>query len=779
MAPPRNTGGGKTPADDPNEILKQILGELKNIRRDANSSKRKALTPGQRVIYESLARKAGFNTVEEFLDSDTTVDERVEHRIKQIQSQGRGLKGLGKRYAEAQMPDPAEALGIYGYQQSFRNTRAASVYVGAEMIRESLAYGVPNGMDAYERDSMGKATRYRRVSQGRVGFNDLSRAEQKALYTNPEFSTRVLGLSQEDIEGLTPEQRKAYSQYVRSTKVLNRKDISEEARADHNKRLNASARALSSRIFQEGESLSEFAAAGGKAASAVDKMASRGRVMDAVMKHGFGLTGAVMTAARLAGPVGRALQIAQVAYKGIDAMYGPSREAASLGYGFSHNPLSYGSQVALSRGIQTQFTGLSSFGISGQQAAAARSALQGMGVGGPGSERTYNGYYRSMTDVIKSTQLDAGELAPFYEQFLRGGGQANELGKLTNLLKNDLPKAAASARMSLSAMAASINAATEAAYQSPYNSRTRSEIASTVTNAMIGAPAGTEGIASGQNFLLAARVAANTGLNPYQAMKKGNLMQAESAGLLQQIAGDMTGEEFENYRDSPQGSMMIPQLEAMTGLTAEQMQQIYDMGIGDYQNVQKGLQALDGSNFKSKGADTRKGSGQLLVESAISQGLNSMSSALPGLGSIIGGMTGLGRQTGKDTRSAVIKETGVDIYKASGAEIKDYYTQKGVVDQIRSGLEGKDLEDFDKAMNNDDLMGKNQGDEFVNKLKGFGGKVSKMEENNGDAPILGMFDLSDDAKKLIKFTAGIDGAAEKVSDVMDFGATKFNSLFGG
>lgn len=763
MAPTRNTGGGRPPSDDPNEILKQILGELKSIRREGSiPAKKKPLNPAQRVMYESLARQAGFNTAEEYLNHQATVDERYENRIEQIQQQGRGFRGFARRYIEAQMPDPAEALGIYGYQQSFRGTRAAKAYAFAEMARESMAFGIPKGVDPYKKNAAGKAIGYKDP------FDLLSKQEQHSIYSSPAFAESVLGLSREEVSDMAPHEREAYARYMEAHTALQSDDLNPEDKGKALRTRNLAAISLGGRMLKNPAVAGRIAALGGPAAKAVaaaSAIKTPGPMVAAAMRMGFSATGAVMTAARLAGPVGMALTAAQVAYGTGDALYAPTRAGAALGYGFTANPFDYGARVTTGRSLQTNYDALMSFGLSGKQTAAARGALEGMGVGGRGSEKTYNAYYRSMTGVMKETGLDAEQLAPFYENFLRSGNKNNEIMKLTDLLENDLPKAAASARMSLSDMAASITAATTAVAASPLNARTTSEIQASITNGMIGAPKGTEGIAGGMNDYLAMRVATqNPGMSFLQARQESNLMQGEAASVLKEMAGDMTGEEFEEWRKTDQGLMMMPVLQTMTQLTPDQMQTIYNTGLDDYEGVQSALSELDDTNFKSSGENKkRKGTFRKGLEWA----------AVGVMPSLLG--TNLGRD-GEDTRSSIIKETGVDVFKASGSEIQEYYKQKGVYDQIRSGLEGEDLQKFDEAMS--DLTGKNEGNEVVDRLKEYAGKVSDTSDTNKEGTILGVFELSDDAKKLVKFTASIDGAAEKVSDVMDFGATKFNNLFG-
>lgn len=762
--------------DDPNFVLKQILDEIKAMRKEnreaADSQKRwDRLSPKQKMQAEAVAMKNNFANGRELINSfhNDEFEEWIEDRGEKIGRQGGGPRGFARSILEAQMPDPKEALGIYGYQQAIRGSRASKAYALAEMFRGSLAPNAPIGADPYTYSATGDVTGLRAYSGG--NFSDLSRSQQAALYQAPEFARRVQGISEEEVAAMSRADRVAYKQYMAAGAALLDPNLSAAERGEHHRLRNIAALRLGSRIFAQGESLQEFASASPAAASAVQELGGMGGRMGTALGFGFRGAGLVMAGARLAGPVGMAIQAAETAYRGADALYGPTRQAAALGYGFSYNPINYGAQVAMGRSLETQATALTSFGINGQQALAARRTLEGIGVGGPGNERMYNSMYSSMTDVIKGTQLNAQELAPFYEQFVRSGGQPNEVSQLTKMLRDDLPKAAAAARMSLSEMAQSIAQTSAAASQSPLNTRTQFQLSQTITNSMMaGAPKGTEGIAAGQNDYLAARVASNQNMSFLQAREQGGLMQAEAASVLQDIIGNMSGDQFQDFRQTDEGRMKTMIASQMTGMTVEQMQQLFETGLGKYQNAQTVMNAVDPSRFRTKDSGSPpKSNSQMLGEKVLAGSLNT---AIPGAGFMAEAL-GLGKQNEDKRSSVILGSGGIDIYKASGKVVSNYYEKEGVLDKLRSSLNEEDLQKF-----NEDLasLSEDKGNKVVDLIKDTAQKVTKTEDNKNGPEVLGLFDLSDDAKKLIKFTASVANPGVAVSDLVDWGAPKFKSL---
>lgn len=307
-----------------------------------------------------------------------------------------------------------------------------------------------------------------------------------------------------------------------------------------------------------------------------------------MMARGGGL---MMAGARLAGPVAMAIGVAQQAYgftKG--TLYDPARSAAGLGYGFSYNPFSEGYQTSLGRSIQTRADALFSMGISPQQTAAARAAIEGMGLGGPGSERAYDSYYGSMTDVIQNTQLSAQTLAPFYEQFMRQGGTTSELENLTRLLRDELPKAAAASSMSLDQMATSLQATVQAAMQQPLNARTSMQITQQgIAAAQAGGfkTAGLQAIASGANMNIN-MIAANQNNVPFVLVRNrpGLLLQTAAAQVQEQLGDVKDARDFDQkIQTDPNFAYRVSMLQNLYGLNPDDIRNLVDVGLTDYQNA--------------------------------------------------------------------------------------------------------------------------------------------------------------------------------------------------
>jgi hypothetical protein len=452
----------------------------------------------------------------------------------------------------------------------------------------------------------------------------------------------------------------------------------------------------------------------------------------------FDIGGGMMAGAKaIAGPVGIALTAAQMAYQGVDKLYGMNRAGASLGYGFSRNPLDFlmsgtGANVSLGRSIQTQMDALTSFGLSAEQTAAARAAVEGMGLGGRGNEKAYDSYYKSMTSVMENTGLDSQTLSPFYEQFMRAGGANKNIENLTKLLRDDLPKAANQSRQSLAQMAQTLQQATQVAMQSPYNVRTPFEVQRDVTQAFeAGAPKGMENIAAGGNMFVASMAARSRGTSIFQAMQNPEAMNIAAADLMRKTFGNMDGKSFDEYRKTDAGALKVMQVQAMTGMDVSTMSQIYSEGVTDFESA------------------------QALAEKFSSGNLGKMTGTRIAAGTFYDKKSGEWRTVDKaiDTRSQKIAGTNIDIYRNKGQAIEDYYKGKGVIKTIESALQSSgNKEEYDSFEKQLKEASTKQGDVAYNVIRKEAMKVAGdiTKPGSGD----GQITLSDEARRFFKLNFG-------------------------
>lgn len=689
----------------------ELLKELRLLRKSINilagnaDSQKEALKKipdSIREIYEKEAKKRG-ETPTEFAQSRgyNNIEDMYQAEYRRIsragQSNRQGVGGFLRSLTAAQLPDPEGVLPSFSYGRAFSGGKTTQAFVLGALIKQASSRG------AYDPST---GARYGGV-EGRsqlssmLGKGDLQVAERGIR--------RILGLENDAF---------VTDQDVQSVLGMGA-DVS--GLAENEKLTPAQQRVLGGVAEQvRGSRLGGLAFNSGRALMAGSRL--------------------------LAGPIGTAVTAAQQAYNYANLLYDPARSAAGLGYGFSANPFSYGASVSMGRSIQTRMDALFSMGISGQQTAAARSALEGMGVGGLGSERMYNQYYQSMTEVMKETQLDAGVLAPFYEQFLRQGGTEGEVAKLTKMLAEDLPKAATASRMSLQQMAQAVQQTTEAVYQSPYNMRTKSEISQSLIAAQTaGAPPGMMDIAGGANPLLTAQTATRLGTSYFSAMQQPAQLQITTAEMLRSTIGDMTGDQFAEYRLTDEGAFKVMMASAMTGMTVGDIQKLYEQGLSNFQAMSALTETFVGARTGKAKTEKRK---TLRAPSKF--------------GSPVSGVDSIAVQD--VTTSQTLFGTDIDLYQDTGADIQREYAEP--IAAMRSILESQDptkAAEFEKTLNE---MKSEQAIKAFDFLK----EQSKEIANKSATGQSGTIDLSDEAKKYFRLT--FDSGEQNLSppsDTTDYG----------
>jgi hypothetical protein len=688
--------------------MKQAIAEMKEDSASAASPG--AVQQQSRLRLEELRGKVERG---ESVSYDDFVD--VEGQGSRASSTRPGVVGLFESLGRSQFPNREQTIGRAAYSPAFLGggSRTDKMRFAGALLSNAFAskYRPADGA-AYD-PSTGERVPYasgKRLSE--IGGADAASISGSSTYQN-------MVLSAAQGQQLPAEMQTHLDTLQNFSSTSQERSAAASALGDH---LN---------VLKRGTNLTDLAK-NPMAGKAVEALAGSGRMYGALASLG---TGAMAASEFIAGPAAAAYEAGRIAYgftKG--TIYDPARSAAGLGYGFSYNPFSQGATVSMGRSLQTRMDSLLSMGISGEQTAAARAAIEGMGAGGPGSEKMYNDYYGSMRDVIQNTQLSAQTLSPFYEQFMRQGGQGDEVEKLTKMLRDDLPKAAAASRMSLEQMAQAVQATTEAVSQSPYNVRTKTQISQSIIDAQqAGAPPGMASIAGGMNPLINAQTANRLGINYFQAMQQGSQLDITAAESLKSTLGAnvRTAEDFDNLMADPQGSLKIMMAQQMTGMSVDDMRKLYSQGIDNFIGAQ-GLQ--------TKLSDTLRTGTQKSVDKnsfrVINDGINPD--------------TGLPRKKvvyDTKTTSEMLKGTDVNLYKDTGAKLDKAYDP--VIKTLESSLRAMDPaaeKDFEKQLK--DLRGKPANETF--KLL----QETARTVQGASATGAGKITLSDEARKYFKLTYG-------------------------
>ena len=615
----------------------------------------------------------------------------LEGRVSEIGREG-GM--FGKMMASG-VPSGRVALGAMGYARGYQGGKMGQALTRAmgfgEMLRQQGSPYAAPGADIY--DNSGNNISYSSGDLGRLSNDE-----------REEMSRWKAGnLSDDERANLTPQQQDEIDKYKE-----NGGEVPE---------------AITEFLGKKGADISKAVEAGTPGAAALAKVPGLARFVG-------GAGAAMQLGARfVGGPATVAYQTAKEVYQTADALYDPARSAAGLGYGFSMDPFSDGFQTSLGRSINTKLDAFASFGLSQQQTAAARASIEGMGAGGPGSEKMYDSYYKSMTSVMEDTQMNAQTLSPFYEQFMRQGGTESEIGQLTKMLKDDLPKAAAASRMSLEGMAQMIQKTTEAAAASPYNYRTKTEISQALTSAQAaGAPPGFANIAGGTNALVTAQTASRLGVDYFQAMGEAGALQVTAAQGVQGMLGDMTGDQFREYRQTGEGRVKAFTTAQMYGLSVDDIQKLYDQGIQDFQ-----VSASLNDEFSDSNLGKEKTVKKKVGASAYSRGGHTKMIDVGSSQKVIG----------KD----------LDLYKDKGSKVQSVYTTS--IDSIRESFSDMGDQDALDKFNEDlkNLSGQ-EGKKTWDVLQDASQKIGKDTATDQQGGKDGVITLSDEAKKYFKLDFG-------------------------
>lgn len=710
------------PGNNNRDGLEKVLNDLVQQVKDL-AEKVGVLGTNQKEVLDASRRgkvdqKALYQTVRSMNPgmTDDEVRDLVEMQTRRIDQGGAGFSGIYNRLMTAQFPSGEEAVSLLGYGQTFGRGRIARAYGLGALIQQAFSpqQGISRkelGVSQSELDQI--------LGLGRTDRGNVNRA--RALDPSVEAALRTV-----DVSG-SSQVRTAYEKLFGDNPVTSPKAIANNRQILMDALLNQGGSGFAALAESENPLVRGLANRGAALAN--------GRVGGAMFRAG----GQIMMGARaLAGPISAAVTAGQAAYSAINTLYDPARSAAGLGYGFSANPFSEGARVSMGRSLQTRLSALS-FGLSGQQTAAARAAVEGMGLGGPGQEGAYNQYYRSMTDVMQETQLDANILAPFYEQFMRQGGGADEVQQLTKMLSVDLPKAAAASRMSLQGMAEMIQRTTQAVAANPFAAagRTEAEISQTLMSAaQSGGPPGMQAIAGGTNPLVVAQTAARLGTGYFTAAQEAGQLQATTVDILRRFLGDMSPEEFEAYRKTEQGAIQIMTVGAMTGLSNTDIQKVYDIGLDDY-----AASSVLGEKFAEGNLSEAKK--EIKDKTAYD------------VYSAIGGVFGIEpdkSKFGEVTTSQTIKGTGFDLYAQSGADLRRMYGEDiKAMESALANMGGDELKNFQ------DKLAELQDQKAIETWKLLQDTSRKISgEATRDEKVEGLIDLSDEAKRYFKleFSSG-------------------------
>jgi len=624
------------------------------------------------------------------------------------------LRGIVGRLGTAQFMEGEKAVEMIGYRRGFQPGRLSSMYGWGELMRQAVVpfrpYGYPTAGEDGDRAAYSG------------GMNRISLEDQGKLY-DPNNATKLheLGIINDKEYELS---KVSKAEYRKDEKTLRTGPVAEalrKAREETYRKIVEKAWSKDSGI-DISKALDDDVI-GSAARSASGRIGISGRTGTAIFEAG----GALMAGARaIAGPVAVAVQAAQYAYQGVDKLYGMgSRPAAALGYGFQTSPFSDASRTMMGRSFTTQLDALTSMGLSGAQTQAARDAVQGMGLGGRGQEKSYNEYYKSMVSTIENTQLGADVLAPFYEQFMRSGGQTSELDKLTKMLRDDLPKAAAASRMSLTQMAKTLQDVTDIAMQSPYNARTKTEIQQSAVNSFaFGAAKGTENIVAGTNAFVAAQAASNMGKGTsiFQAMQNPEQQQIAAVDLMMDTLGDMGNMSFAEFRQTDEGIWKTWMVERLTGLDVNTQAQIISQGPDDYRASQ-----------------------------AMASRFNPNLSLTERTGKRIAGVLPIRGKAGKkaiEGREQFIiedgKSTGINIYQSTGKEVQKYYQDD--INVIKASLRDNPEELAKFVSDVSSNRGGNQGDEMRQIIRAQAERLAQTATQKGDGQIV----LSAEARRFFE-----------------------------
>lgn len=577
---------GKPPNDDIKKLTQAIEG-LTNI---IGADKRARREAADRVRQINDGMKAGIISEQQGARMLAAVESSLGEAVISQEDLIFSSRTFIGRALSSQFPTGEHALPLLAYSRAAQGGRAARAYGLGELLKMQAVANRPVGAPLYA------------PGGGRAGYSKgtegLSGAEAELLYS--QQGLQELGKSPTFLDSLGGKQLQAYDNLLKIYEKarggpLDEKQAGKVSALRQVLDLNAlvgrgqdvTGLLESSRpeLQSIGRSLS------GQGPGLLSKIPGVGSRLGAAGRAGsllFGAGEALQMGARLAGPIGWAVAGGLTAYEAGKMLYAPNRSGASLGYGYG-GPFGEGAQTAFGRSIQT--TGAAAFlnygyGVSGTQLKEARSSLERMGVGGPGQENRYNAYFRSMADVMKNTQLSADTLAPFYENVLRAGGAPEEIEKLTKLLKDELPEAANSSRMSLQQMAESVTKTVDTLASSPFNAATKPQLTQAVIGtAGFGVPQGLQSVGAGGSVLADAMAMSMYGiktpfaLSTHPAEREMAAVQMMIDFLPKSATKNELG--FFRYQNTDEGPPNIAMLGRMLNITPDTMNDIISRGPKD------------------------------------------------------------------------------------------------------------------------------------------------------------------------------------------------------
>lgn len=637
-----------------------------NAQNDQNSGSQTGKARPEGVSKQSFSPQFLAKLANGEVTSMDMIEEEVLRNTGRTASSTRpGIAGLYDTLGKAQMPSRDQAVGRAAYGSLFGGGSFADKLnvMGVVTSNAFASEWRPADQPSYDENEQ-------RIAYSSGKYEGLSHEHRKQLRSSKAFNEHI---EKTDVDKLSAEDKDLYGR-AKQGSVVARETIAR-------------------RVFKQGENLSAYAA---EAPEAVAALGKSGRMFGAMAGIGEG----AMAASRfIAGPAAIAYEVADQTYKLTKgALYDPARSAAGLGYGFSYDPTSKGFQTSFNRSVETNMDALFSMSVSGEQTKAARAAVEGMGLGGPGSELAYYKYYHSMKDVIGETQLSAQTLSPFYEQFMRQGGKEDDVGQLTKMLSQDLPAAAAASRMSLEAMANMIQKTTEAASANVLNTRTKSEISQSLIDAQqAGAPPSMAAVGAGTNAAMvamtAARLSKATGKNVsyLAAQQMTTELDITAAETLKAQFGNMTSEQFAAYRLTDAGALKVMTVQALTGLTVDDQQKLFDQGLDNFE----GSVAI-----QSKLGDSNLGPAKSHKIMSASKKHKSGDFSIGGIGDWIEDLRHpMHQKTIMD--SQMIKGTNIDLYKSTGIQLQKDKSLSPVIKTLEDTLKKTDPEeekDFEKQL---------------------------------------------------------------------------------
>ena len=719
-------GGGGNDDGSNDDLVAAIGGLTKSV--DALKS---LIGADKEARERQVTRAKSAQTLRSLGVPENLIDDMVSNQQEVIYSSS----SFVGRAMGAQFPRGEQALSLLAYSRAARGGIPSRAYGLGELLKMQAVQNRPVGAPLY-------APGGGRMAYSSGSSGGLSRSQREALYSPEGLGS----LGTEDfLSSLSEEEQRAFSilQRPMDYSVPSSKKEAKAKEAAWSARERARALLKPEALIGKGKNVTgllessspELQGLGrtlsGRGPGMLSNLPLIGSRLGALGESGgllFGAGEMLQMGARLAGPIGWAVgagtMVGKGLYSGGMALNAFNREGAALGYGYG-GVLGQGAQTSLQRSIETSGVGAFAsygFGLSGQQLSQARSSLEGMGVGGPGQEKRYGSYFSSMADVMKNTGLSANTLAPFYEDMLRTGGAPGEIESLTKLLRDELPQAANSSRMSLEAMAQSITKTVGALSSSPYNAATKPQLTQAlIGTAGFGVPAGLQGVASGSSLIADSIAMSQFNLSPFQlSTHPAERQMAAVEFMMNRLPKGATkdAESFFQYQNTKAGAANIAILSAQAQINPDTMKDIINRGPKD---VLAGLGLAATFNNSMKGDLTIKRFNEKDVNRVMQRlyEITGGSSDPARIAAAVASLSPRDRQIYKEQSPSFQKGTDsenglkygeisrhqnliepngkvVNLYGVSGKSIEQDYSK--VINTIKNSLRGDDLKKFNEGL---------------------------------------------------------------------------------